>query len=119
MTERIYYNPKVLASSGLNLAEIANRGTGRTTSMVLKAIAAAISNPGSEVRIYDHARIHRQTKLMADHAAAQARDTIYKLGLESIDVKVERHHSDEWYVQVVNNFARPAAQYPKTEIIIA
>lgn len=59
------------------------RGTGRSTSLALRAISDAIANPFKPVRLEDHSDAPRSS----DHLAAIVKDMILSLGLEHMKVE--------------------------------
>ena len=57
--------------------QVADRGTGRTTTLYMKAIAEALDNPGKQVEFIDH---HPHTISLANHHAENLKSIITKLG---------------------------------------
>jgi hypothetical protein len=85
---------KRFLDQGLPLKAVADRHTGRTTAIALRAIVESIENPGVAVKVEDHHGTYHASRSAFNVAA----DIVGKLGLERMVLNASYH-------TITNNFS--------------
>lgn len=94
-----------LLQQGEPVAKAVNRGVGKTTGGIMRAIGESYTRPGEWVNVDDP---DQDTQMVRDWLANQVRRVSHTLGLQGIEVRQDRHTARA-HVQLRNTFAERLA----------